>query len=117
MTNSKSQFTPRLTDEQYAASVVQVGKGRFHVRSSSKPSSVREVRLHSDGHFSCSCPARKTCCHITAVESFLQEVVVVIAEPVECGCPFHTTGNGFGCSRIRNNAGLVQSVIAAQIGA
>jgi hypothetical protein len=78
----------RLSFDDYCNSVVEAVKGtRYHVASSSRPSSVREVVKHSDGHLSCSCPARKQCVHMRAVEEFLAPIELTIAEPCKCcGC-------------------------------
>lgn len=78
----------RLTFEQYVASVVEVIVGkRFHVASSSRPSSVREVVMHEDGRLTCSCPARVFCVHRKAVIEATAPVELAIAPmPQPCRC-------------------------------
>jgi hypothetical protein len=95
----------RLSFEQYVDSVKEVLKGeRWHVDSSSRPSSVREVRLHEDGHYSCSCPAgsrRAHCVHRKAVVEFLAPIELRIAEPaIEAPCCYGCkTKSSLGCYR------------------
>lgn len=95
----KETKSARLSFDDYVASVVEVIKGkRWHVDSSSRPSSVREVRLHEDGHYSCSCPARVFCIHRKAVIEATAPVELTIAAPEVC-CWACETKHPLGCTR------------------
>lgn len=87
-----------LSLDDYVASVVQVNATRFHVRSQSRPSSVREVRLHDDGNLTCSCPSRLPCKHIHAVEAWIEESLMPV-EVAVCECYGCRTRSSLGCYR------------------
>lgn len=94
----------RLSADDYLKSVMRINERRFYVASSSRPSMLREVLIRENGSMTCSCPARKTCVHIRAVEAFLAPIELKIAEPVIeepcrcCGCR-PVDPNPFGCTR------------------